>query len=334
MNYFKPGLREIARKLGRQRHRLRTLLARRELTQAETALGLLGWQQAEFDAPTQAEVDKINTYEREQARLTNESAGLAKELRELRAERDAARKSYEEQRRAMESERAGIDANHPEMEKQLGDLRKAEPTFERRMPALDRELREIGKLYNALLTSENQSPSTKAEILRLRERNVSLANEKSELRNQHLRTVSAMREIESALERDRATLAGHDQRIRELQTAYETEDSQLAGEIRTRDREKARLEKEINAIETAKANPYLQIGRVLADSDVAPMNQPGALAKVKRLRSKLVEWEDHIRLSLEATALENREALKLSLFLWGTIAFVALLLVFAAFPHR
>ncbi len=334
MNYFKPGLREIARKLGRQRHRLRVLLARRDLTKAETALGLLGWQQADFDTQTQTEVDKINTYEREQARLTNESAGLAKELRELRVERDAARKTFEEQRAAADAERAGLTANHPDIEKQLAALRKAEPTFERRMPELDRELRDTNKLYSELLTSPNQSPSAKAEIQRLRERNVTIANEKADLRNQHLRTVSAIREHEAGLERDREALATIEKRLRELQAAFDAEDARLAAEIRTRDREKARIEKEINAIETAKSNPYLQIGRVLADSDVAPMNQPGALDKVKRLRGRLVELDDLIRLSFERTATEDRETLKLSLFLWGTIAFVALLLILAAIPRR
>ncbi|HYR58294.1 MAG TPA: hypothetical protein VEO95_06690, partial [Chthoniobacteraceae bacterium] len=97
------------------------------MTKAETALGLLGWQQAEFDPQTQAEVDKINAYEREQSRLTNESAGLAKELRELRVEREAARKEFQERRRALAAERAGIGLNHPAIEKQLAEKRKTEP---------------------------------------------------------------------------------------------------------------------------------------------------------------------------------------------------------------
>ncbi len=333
MNYFKPGLREIARKLSRQRHRLRILLARRELTKAETALGLLGWQQADFDAQTQAQVDKINTYEREQSRLTNESAGLAKELRELRVEREEARRSFDEQRRALEVEKAGAGANHPALEKQLADRRKVEPTFERRMPELDRELRDINKLYSELLTAANQTPSMKAEITRLRERNVGIANEKAELRNLHLRAVSDIRAMETELEQGREKIAAIDKRSKELTTAFEAEDDRIGGEIRTREKEKARIEKEINAIETAKTNPYLQIGRVLADSDVSPMNQPGALDKVKRLRGKLVELDDLIALSFQSTALEEPQTLRLSYYIWATIAFLGLLLILAAIPR-
>lgn len=333
MNYFKPGLRELARKLDRQRHRLRIRLTRRELSRAEAALGLLGWQQAEFDPQTQAEVDKINAYEREQARLTNESAGLAKELRELRDQRDAARKIFEEQRQKVQAKRASTVEHHPAIEKQLAERRKIEPTFGRRMPELDRELREINRLYGELLTALNQTPAMKAEITRLRERTVSIANEKADLRNQHLRTVSEIRGLEAELEKDREIVAGLDKQLRDYQTQFEASDAKVAGEIRSREKEKTRIEKEINVIETAKTNPYLQIGRVLADSDVAPMNQPGALDKVKRLRGRLVEIDHLIRLSFESSALEDREEVRLSYLLLASIAFMVLLVGGALIPR-
>ncbi|MGB8166185.1 MAG: hypothetical protein WCF18_01755 [Chthoniobacteraceae bacterium] len=333
MNYFTPGLREIARKLSRQRHRLRIFFARRDLTKAETALGLLGWQQAEFDPQTQAEVDKINAYEREQSRLTNESAGLAKELRELRVQREAARKVFEEQRRELEGRRAHTATDHPAIEKQLVELRKGEPTFERRVPELDRELRNINRLYSDLLTAPNQTAQMKAEISKLRERTVTIANEKADLRNQHLRTVTEVRGLEAQLERDRETITALEREQRELQAQFDASDSQFASEIRTREREKARIEKEINAIETAKTNPYLQIGRVLADSDVAPMNQPGALDKVKRLRGRLVELDHLISLSFETSALQDRETVRMSMALWAVIAFITILLILAAIPR-
>lgn len=333
MNYFTPGLREFTRKLSRLQHRLRMLFARRELRQAETALGLLGWQQAEFDPQTQAEVDKINAYEREQSRLTNESAGLAKELRELRVQREAARKIFEEKRREIEGTRAHISAHHPSIEKQLAILRKGEPTFESRMPELDRELRNINRLYSDLLTAPNQTPQMKAEITRLRERTVNIANEKADLRNQHLRTVTEVRGFEAQLERDREAMAAMDRQLRDYQSQFDASDGKVAGEIRTREREKARLEREINAIETAKTNPYLQIGRVLADSDLAPMNQPASLDKVKRLRGRLVELKHLISLSFEASALEDRELMRMSMFLWGVIVFIGILLILAAIPR-
>lgn len=334
MNYFAPGYRELSRKLGRLRSRLRMALARRDLEKSETELGLLGWQQAEFDQETQSEVNKITEYERKQSELTNSSAGLGKELRELREERETGRKAFEEKRRELHARRAGLTANHPQIEKQLTELRKAEPTFERRMPELDRELREINKLYTGLLSRDVHTPQIKNELTRLRERTVSIPNEKSDLRNQHLRTVSEIRALESQLERDREELTTIEHAMKETQAQFDASDGRLAGEIRTREREKARLEKEIDALESAKHNPYLQIGRVLADSDIAPMNQPGALDKVKRLRARVLEIEHLILLSRDASAIEDRQMVRLSFFLWGAVVLVFLLIVLAAVPWR
>ncbi len=63
------------------------------------------------------------------------------------------------------------------------------------------------------------------------------------------------------------------------------------------------------------------------------MNQPGALDKVKRLRGKLVELDHLVSLSFASSALEDRETVRLSIFLWGIIIFIALLLILAAIPR-
>ncbi len=332
MNYFAPGFREIFRKLGRTRLRLRLKLTRRDLDKSETELGLLGWQQAEFDAQTQGQVNKVTEYERKQSELTNASAGLGKELRELREEREAGRKTHEEFRRDLAGRRATLGGNHPQIEKSLAALRREEPAFERRMPELDRESRGINKLYSDLLARDEHTPQIKTELTRLRERTVAIPNEKSDLRNAHLRTVAEIRALESQLERDREEMAALDQRLKETGAKFDANDGRLTGEIRTREREKARIEKEIDALESAKRNPYLQIGRVLADSGIAPMNQPAALDKVNRLRRRLLEIEHLIALSLEGSATEDRQLVRSSMFLWAILVLVAVLLILALIP--
>jgi hypothetical protein len=75
-------------------------IARRakHLAKAETQLGLLGWQQADFDEETQREVDKIMNVEREQARLTNEGATAGRSISELNTLREQTRRTYHEKR--------------------------------------------------------------------------------------------------------------------------------------------------------------------------------------------------------------------------------------------
>ena len=77
MDYFSPGPRELARKLNRQTARRRLAAINRALAAAETELGLLGWQQADYDADTQRQVREIQSVEKEQTRLTNEAASVA-----------------------------------------------------------------------------------------------------------------------------------------------------------------------------------------------------------------------------------------------------------------
>jgi hypothetical protein len=73
MDYFSPGFREIIRLVQRASLRVRGGITRRRLASVETQLGLLGWQQADFDPDTQRQVDALQNVEREQVALTTET---------------------------------------------------------------------------------------------------------------------------------------------------------------------------------------------------------------------------------------------------------------------
>jgi hypothetical protein len=76
VEFFAAGLRECIRKFDRLLIRGRIGSKRRRLLAAETELGLLGWQQVGFSPAIQSEVDKAQSVEREQLRLTNAHAEL------------------------------------------------------------------------------------------------------------------------------------------------------------------------------------------------------------------------------------------------------------------
>jgi chromosome segregation ATPase len=325
VDYFTPGLREISRKFGRQLDRLRLVAERRKLARAETELGLLGWLQADYDPETQGQVEKIQNYEREQGRLTNESAELSRAIRDCQLQRGATRKAFEEKRRPLEAQRREVLQPLEGIEKQLAALRKQEPAYERRIPELDRELREVNRLYTELLSRDAQTGQLREDILRLRERTVAIPNEKADLRTQHLRVVSEMKQLETALAQSYQTLAALDQQSRALEAEFAASERDIAGEIRRREREKSRLEREIDLLEIAKVNPYQQIGRVLADSNLAPMNQPNTLEKVRRRRFKMQELEYNIALSLQASQQVDPTLIRTSYLVWGAVCAAALL---------
>ncbi len=327
MNYFKPGFREVSRKFGRQLTRLQILAERRKLAKAETELGLLGWQQAEFDLETQRQVDKLKNYEREQSRLINESAAFGQTIRSLREKREAARRFFEEERRRLLAEQATQREPLERLRKQLLVYRKQEPQYQRRIPELDRELREVQRLYTECLALQNPSAQVREDLARLRERTVAIPNEKADLRTQHMRMASEIKALEAQIEKNSGRVEELDTTIKDLETAFETQDRDTATEIRANERGKAKIDREIDTLDEAKANPYRQIGRVLADSGLAPMNQPHALDNVRRYREGIDLLDAKIQISLGLSSEVNPTQLQSSYHAWAILGSSLLLLL-------
>ncbi len=330
MNFFTPGLRELGRKVRRCTLRLALWRRRRQLAKAQTALGLLGWQQADFDPETHRQVEAINNVEREQGRLINEAAERSAEIRRLRSELEAAKRAhYEEHQRLAEEERK-LREQRPPLERKLAEKRKNEPNFERQIPDLDRELREVNKLLSELLSADRHTPKVRQEITLLRERTVAIPNEKSDLRTQHFRIVNEIRSLEDALEENAEAAEKQAHRLREVDAAWTAREREMANHLKDQEREKARTEKRIAELESAKSNPYQQIGRVLAIANVAPMNQPDALERVKELEHELGETEQELLESQALSGRENAEELKKSYWVLGAAGGGFALVLFAA----
>lgn len=330
MDYFTPGLRELSRIFRRLSLRTRLRLRQRKLDRAETDLGLLGWQQADFDADTQRQVDEIQQVEREQTRLTNESARVGNAFRQMQTDYATARKEFEDTRRELETERRKLREPQDGVQRQLAEKRKIEPNFERRIPELDRELREVQKIYAELLVREGQTPKMRNELVRLRERIVGIPNEKADLRTQHLRTVSEIRALEETLAREAEALSAIDERLATLQKSWGERDRAFALQLKTLGREKEAIEGQINALETAKANPYQRIGQVLADNHLAPLNQPEALKVVHALRLGVGELHQKILESQAISAQEDRHLVQMSFWIWAGMAIAVSIVAFAA----
>ena len=128
------------------------------------------------------------------------------------------------------------------------------------------------------------------------------------------------------------------------QTQFDAQDAELEKEISSRKRAKRKIEREINALEKAKSHPYREIGRVLADCQIAPLNQPGALENVRSQRLRIRVLESTIGASLDDSRREPREALLNSWQWWVALLGLLVMLVivgavvskviFVLFPRR
>jgi chromosome segregation ATPase len=334
VNYFSPALRECSRAATRLLKGWQLQLARKHLVKVETELGWLGWQQAEYDTPTQREVDKIKNFEREQARLTNESADLAQALVVLTAERAEMRRIFEEKRGALETQCQTGRTAVARLEGEIAELRVTIADAQIRLPQLDRESREVARLHQDLLTVENQTPEMRDELIRLRERTTAITHETADAQAKFGRAARSAEALQKTLTEEEERLATSERELRELEDAHAERDRQLASQLKTKEREKARLEKEVDLLEHEKANPYQQIGRVLADNDIAPMNQPNALAAVREARLHVRKLEGEIASSRAASAAEDRTLLRHSILLWVAIALALTLIAAALVPRK
>ena len=333
MDYLSPGLKEIARVVARWRCRWKLRGGQSELARLETELGLLGWQQAEFDTGTQREVDKILHTEREQARLSNEGAAVSQVALDLKAQREQARQAFEKESAPLVLERKELRESIEKAGAQVSLLRKQMGDLESREEELERDLREAKKLQTNLLASEENTPEMRDQQADLRERITTIPGRISEIQRQRARAEAEKEELKKtiALETERESTLG--QQVKELESAHSTGDRKLAEAISEKEREREKIENENTRLEKDKANPYREIGRVLADNNLPPMNQPLALDAVNQSRLRVQGIEFAITKSQAESAAEDRALVQNSLILLGAVLLAIGLVVGALIPR-
>lgn len=310
---------------------MRRWSARRRLAGAEIRLGLLGWQQADFDAETQRQVDAIQNVEREQAALTNRAAEVSHETEAVAAERAKVRADFDLRRGALEAERTLARAPLAEIERTLRTVRERPADGSQRVAELERTLRETEALYNKLLGVHPQPPQVRDEIRTLWERFNAIPNEISGIKARELRNASEAQELEQQRKVIEDRTADFDRQLGELKAQADKSDAEFAAKMKELGKEHDRAESSGQSLERAKKDPYREIGRVLADSGLGPVNQPEALTCVLTLRNAIVADEAAIAESLQRTAAEDAPMLRISLALWGVIVLAALLVTAALF---
>jgi chromosome segregation ATPase len=326
VNRFSPGYRQIVRVLNRLALRCHLLVERRKLGRLETELGLLGWQQADYNEATQDEIRKLADYERDQARLTNESADLGNGINELAERRAKEKTEYTAQKASFEASLAELEKPLAALRRKLAARRRAQEKVEKSVAVLEAKMEEAAqdpKIAGARTSEE------RVELIRFDYRFREVPHKLKSARARLAGIKEEVRGEETDLERNLPVLNALEERQLANQTQVNAQDAELEKEISARKRAKRKLEKEINALEKAKSHPYREIGRALADCEIAPMNQPGALENVCAQRLRIRALESTLGASLEESRREPREALLNSWQWW--VALVGALVILAIF---
>ena len=312
---------------GRWRNRWRLRGARKHLAKAEAELGLLGWQQAEFDPETQREVEKIQNFEREQARLTNESAALAKEIAEISTQREQARAAFEKAREPLAAERDQLRESIGKAGARVAPLRRQLQDFEHRVAQLEREAREANRDYHDLLNAGTQTPELRDAMGKHRERINAIPGEIADTQRRRRQGEAEMEALQKTLAEETARETALGKELREMESAHAAQDRGMAETIAVKQRAKEKIEKENADLEHGKTSPYREIGRVLADSHLPPMNQPHALEAVRESRVRVQEIEYEIAKSRADSNAADHTLVRYSLILWAAVVVAAALVL-------
>jgi len=323
-----PGLRELARIFLRLSRRLRLVGQRRKLARLESHLGLLGWQQADYDHGTQQHVNQLTDYERAQVQFTNDSADIGLAIRKLEEQKSSEQTTFEQQREQFTVARDRLTGPVTEAEQALAAQQREVAELEARTAALDREIGVAEQKYRGLLAKGVSAEE--AEVVRLQQRVILIPREKQECEASLMTARLPLARLENELQQHRALLAVEVDGLRALEKAFAESGGKLAREISTRKREKQKLERQIDALEKSKVQPYREIGRALADQGIEPVNQPEALTAVLEQRAEIAAAQTWIADSLAASARENRRQVWgawLLLFVVGAALAIGLCLV-------
>lgn len=293
------GARELGRKFDRLKARRAAARENRWLKEAEIHLGLLGWQQAEyFTTEIQDQVQRLMQFESEEAAFVNLSAELAEKLRALETRRAELQRKLSEMVETIAQEVRPLAAQRDALRGKIADREEAMANFDKAIAELERDERTCEATIAKLMAAEHETMEIRSAILRTGDRRIKIETEEEALTLARERSAREIAEAKRELERIEPQLAALEARESEARSEADEAERRIRSEISGVEDEKAAAERKMHMLDREKANPYLLIGRCLADSGVAPLNQPEALAQVYERRLNIDQIDERIASSL------------------------------------
>jgi hypothetical protein len=154
----------------------------------------------------------------------------------------------------------------------------------------------------------------------LQRRTIAVPREKQEWQVKLNEILALLPHLETEVRQRRAMVSVETEALRNLEKNFAESDETLGKEIALHKREKQKLERRIDALEKAKTQPYREIGRALADHEIAPMNQPEALAAVLTQRTRIAADDVKLADSLDQSRQRNRHEVWFSWLLLFALA--------------
>ena len=269
MNFVSTGVKEVTRRLRRQRNRLALANARKFVEKAEVALGRRGWRELADEPAVRPAYESLQRLDAEVVEANTRVVDLEVRIQEHEATRDASHREHATEMAQIEAERQPVQEALAAAQARLEQLQKALEEQQERKVALQAELNALGKEQKRagrmLPEAERQAQEAQCTEKRgaLTEQLAALTAAREEAaapmqaaQEEAKRARAALSDLEASAQRSRARLA-----IRERTTTLA-----IAGVLK----EIAASRREARRVEQQKDMFFLIMGRRLAGREESP----------------------------------------------------------------
>ena len=334
MNFLSTGVKEVTRRLRRQKNRLALANARKTVEKAETALGRHGWRALAADESVRGAYEDLLRLDGNVEGVKARVAEIEAAVHQLEASRAQAWREHEENLDRLEQQRRPIQDHLHQLQNRMAERTRALPDQNAKRTALKAE-------QTALLKEEKRArrrAASDAERAALQKafdaRRAALAEQAAQLTMARSGVVEPLAADQREIKEVRARLNAIDKEVQTAHAALTAREREITLGIAERHKEIAAIRRQTARIESEKTASYLAIGRRLAEhAPTALPDETGAdlfavSQKHRQGYERLVSLETAwLRESQHA----NKQDLRIFNFVGVTLAVllaIALLLVF------
>jgi predicted nucleic acid-binding Zn-ribbon protein len=323
MNFVSTGVKEVTRRVRRQKNRHALASTRRLADRAEIELGRHAWRTLANDETIRPHYATLQALNGETAFAQARIAELESKLHEQEKEREAARKEHKATLQQIEKERQPINESLHHLQIRLAEQTKALHDHNIKHAALETELAALNKSDQRLLSARFPTSRHEERLRHSAQRHASIAEQMVALNESRPVLVEQMTSTEEEIKKVRADLLALDHRAQAARTSLATRERAATVAIAGFTKQIALTRRQATRIEEHKEEPFLYLGRRIAELGVAPEEAQVQFAQAYRRR------QNYERLAAldSAWLRESNEANKQDLRVFNFVAVTMAVLV-------
>jgi multidrug efflux pump subunit AcrA (membrane-fusion protein) len=269
MNFVSTGVKEVTRRLLRQRNRIALANARKFVEKAEIALGRRGWRELAEDPAVRPAYESLMRLDAEVVEATERVGELEGRIREHEAAREVSRQEHAAELAQIDAERqpvrealAAAQSRHDQQAEALKEQLARKAALQAEQAAIDKEQKRAGRIADAA-----QRQQLTEELAAKR---AALTEQIAALDAAREQAGAPMKADEEEIKRARAALSEFDARAQQTHAKLAARERAVTLAIAGVLKEIAASRREASRVEREKDVFFLVIGRRLAEREEPP----------------------------------------------------------------